>query len=160
MAASVPDGDQFSRGRHSRRSSPTRVGGKCLGPAGSVGGPWRLRALRVASVGQAGQAWQGCEWLEAGLHLSGRWWRKDTRPASERKQWTGGSVPAKVAPDVVPVVAVAAEGLVAASRALGGCGCAGRCGWPFRKDIVVYNIFFVCLIINYNLPLCIGLINP
>ena len=58
--------------------------------------------------------------LNAGLQLSGHLRQKATRPAFERKQWNGGSVPAKVAPDEVPVVAVAAEGFVAASRALAG----------------------------------------
>ena len=39
---------------------------------------------------------------------------------SRRERCTGGLVPAKVAPDEVPVVAVAAEGFAAASRAMGG----------------------------------------
>ena len=60
------------------------------------------------------------QWPNAGRELSGHLRQKDTRPAFERKQWNGGLVPAKVAPDEVPVVVVAAEGFVAASRAMGG----------------------------------------
>ena len=59
------------------------------------------------------------QWLNAGRELSGHLRRKDTRPAFLRKRWNGGLVPAKVAPDDVPVVAVAAEGFVGASRAMG-----------------------------------------
>ena len=59
-------------------------------------------------------------WPNAGLQLSGHLRRKDTRPAFEAETMYWGLVYAKVSPEEVPVVAVAAEGFAAASRAMGG----------------------------------------
>ena len=55
---------------------------------------------------------------------------------SRRKRWNWGSVPAKVAPDESPVVAVATNGLTAESRAMGGRVSQDRVRVVIWQDIV------------------------